>query len=206
MIYNGITNAPWSRSVVTEPFVTLDGVFSDAELLRIVAHCESEGLGRAKIFGDETNDSVRRCDIKFFHVDADTAWFFGKMNHAINSINSCYYGFDLNGYDAFQYTSYNAAELGTYHWHMDCFLGGKEYGLPNDMIQPRKLSLTLALNEDYEGGEFQVNMGDQQSPVIVPSRKGRIIAFPSYVIHTVRPVTKGFRRSIVIWVTGPKWR
>lgn len=205
MNYNGISNAPWARAVVTEPFVTLDGVLKDDEIAKIIEHCEQGGFDRAGTFTGNDPDR-RRCDIKFFHHNAELSWLFDRMNHVVAMLNAHYYGFDLNGYEYFQYTRYNAAELGTYHWHMDCFLGGKETGLPADMIQPRKLSLTLALNDDYEGGEFQINMGDQQFPQTIPSRKGRVIAFPSYVIHTIRPVTKGLRRSIVIWVTGPKWR
>ncbi len=36
--------------------------------------------------------------------------------------------------------------------------------------------------------------------------KGRMIFFPSFLIHRVAPVTQGIRRSLVIWVTGPKFR
>lgn len=208
MIYQGICNAPWRRSVVTEPYVTLDHCFTDAELVKIIAQCEGNGdLDRAQIFnGNDPDEQVRRCDIKFFKVTAENAWLFDKMNQVISAINSMYYGFDLNGYDSFQYTRYDGAERGTYSWHMDCFLGGQELGLPVDMIQPRKLSLTLVLNDGYEGGEFQVNTGDQACPTTVPCKRGTVIAFPSYVIHSVRPVTKGIRRSVVIWVTGPKWK
>lgn len=208
MNYQGISNAPWRRSVVTEPYVTLDNVFTDEELMKIIYQCESNGeLGRGKVFNHaEPNENVRRCDIKFFYVTPDNAWFFDKMNRIISACNSMYYGFDLNGYDSFQYTRYNSEEQGTYSWHMDCFLGGKEMGLPQDMIQPRKLSITLALNDGYEGGEFQINTGDQNTPLTVATKRGTVIAFPSYVIHSVRPVTKGTRRSAVIWVTGPKWK
>lgn len=206
MIYHGITNAPWSRSVVTEPYVTLDGVMNDEEIIRIIAYCEAQSLDRAHTFGADPEEMVRRCNIKFVHLASDNSWFFDRMNHVINGINSCYYGFDLNGYDAFQYTSYDGAERGSYGWHMDCFMGGREKGLPPEMIQPRKLSITLALNDDYEGGEFQINEGDQNCPTTIPTKRGTLIAFPSYLIHCVRPIIKGIRRSIVIWVTGPKWR
>ena len=39
----------------------------------------------------------------------------------------------------------------------------------------------------------------------VPFPRGRIIAFPSFMIHRVTPVVEGIRRSIVVWVTGPKF-
>jgi len=37
-------------------------------------------------------------------------------------------------------------------------------------------------------------------------KKGDIIVFPSFMVHRVKPVTKGTRKSIVIWVLGPKFR
>jgi PKHD-type hydroxylase len=45
-----------------------------------------------------------------------------------------------------------------------------------------------------------------QEPIRCPQAKGMVILFPSWVIHRVTPVTKGVRKSIVVWVTGPKFR
>jgi len=36
--------------------------------------------------------------------------------------------------------------------------------------------------------------------------KGRVLAFPSFMIHGVAPVTKGKRESVVVWVEGPKFK
>jgi PKHD-type hydroxylase len=33
-----------------------------------------------------------------------------------------------------------------------------------------------------------------------------MIIFPSFMIHRVAPVTKGKRKSVVVWVTGPKFK
>ena len=73
------------------------------------------------------------------------------------------------------------------------------------MVQPRKLSLSLALNDDFEGGEFQINEGKETNPITVPMHKGRVVLFPSFMIHRVTPITKGTRKSIVVWVNGPKF-
>jgi len=37
-------------------------------------------------------------------------------------------------------------------------------------------------------------------------RKGSIIAFPSYILHQVTPVTKGVRKSAVLWLSGPAFK
>jgi PKHD-type hydroxylase len=43
---------------------------------------------------------------------------------------------------------------------------------------------------------------------VVPAekKKGSVLLFPSWILHRVTPVTKGVRKSIVVWVTGPKFR
>ncbi|MGZ4850084.1 MAG: 2OG-Fe(II) oxygenase [Candidatus Bathyarchaeia archaeon] len=209
MNYVGLQNNPWERATVTYPYVWWDGAFTDEELQQVIDYCEDQGLERATVLGTdaeevEATEQVRRCDIKFHNRNADTAWFFDRMNTIASNLNNQFYGFDLNGYDAFQYTSYNSEERGTYHWHMDTCLGND--ALPANMTQPRKLSLTLLLNDDFEGGEFMVNLGNESHAQHVPIPKGRVIAFPSFVIHSVKPVTKGYRKSAVIWVTGPKFR
>ena len=37
-------------------------------------------------------------------------------------------------------------------------------------------------------------------------QKGTIIIFPSFIRHRVTPVTKGVRKSLVVWVDGPRFR
>jgi len=60
--------------------------------------------------------------------------------------------------------------------------------------------------DEYEGGEFQINNSDEKDAETIPTKKGRMILFPSFMIHRVAPVTKGKRKSVVVWVTGPKFK
>ena len=43
-------------------------------------------------------------------------------------------------------------------------------------------------------------------PMRAEKARGTLIAFPSYVLHRVAPVTSGIRKSLVIWVAGPEFR
>lgn len=63
---------------------------------------------------------------------------------------------------------------------------------------PRVLTFIYYLNDDYEGGEFQ--MWEDGSPIKMP--KGSVAIFPSsdYFSHTVLPVTKGERRAVITWL------
>jgi PKHD-type hydroxylase len=80
--------------------------------------------------------------------------------------------------------------------------------LPNNSYaETRKLSLTLLLSDpdtDFEGGELQ--FGHETTAESAKIKKGTLILFPSFELHQVTPVTKGVRKSIVVWILGPKWK
>mgnify|MGYP003139843356 FL=1 len=66
----------------------------------------------------------------------------------------------------------------------------------------RRLSIVLLLNDDYEGGELIFKSIDLKKDThIINVKKNRAILFPSNFMypHTVKPVTKGTRYSIVSW-------
>jgi PKHD-type hydroxylase len=69
-----------------------------------------------------------------------------------------------------------------------------------------QMSVTIQLSDpsDYEGGDMEFLCG----PEIVTAAKpiGTAIVFPSYIMHRVTPVTRGLRRSVVAWVSGPPYR
>lgn len=61
---------------------------------------------------------------------------------------------------------------------------------------PRSVSCSIALNDNYEGGEF-VFFGSEKYTL----KKGSILMFPSNFMypHEIKPVTKGTRYSIITW-------
>ena len=65
------------------------------------------------------------------------------------------------------------------------------------------------MNDDYEGGELEFKiltpMGTEQIST-VKGKKGDVIVFPSYLLHRVKPVTKGTRYSVVAWFGGPPFK
>jgi PKHD-type hydroxylase len=219
MNYKTIYNYPEERQHITHPWCYWDGAFSDEELDKMCAYFDTQGLERSETIGNidlktglvenKPNEDVRVSNVKFYNWDPkneDTSWIFQRMNFVIDAINNQYYGFDLNGYNSFQYTEYESSENGKYDWHMDIILGKNK---PNNMAETRKLSITMCVNEpgdEYEGGEFQINNSNESTSETIPTKKGRMILFPSFMIHRVAPVTKGKRKSIVVWVEGPKFK
>lgn len=205
MKFTTIYNDPRSRSTKTYSWTYWDDGFSEEELKKVIEYCDSLKLINATTIGAgediEKARESRKSNISWIHRNEESAWIFDKLNYIIQNSNERYFNFDLNGYDSIQYTEYTDQEEGNYGWHMDmCMNMPLEYG------ENRKLSLTLLLDDDFEGGEFEINKGNEKDSEIVTTKKGRAIIFPSWMIHQVRPVTKGKRKSLVVWVLGPKFQ
>ena len=64
--------------------------------------------------------------------------------------------------------------------------------------------LQLSAPEDYQGCELQIHASAQIDTA--PKTRGTLIAFPSYTLHRVTPITAGLRRSLVMWCSGPRFR
>jgi PKHD-type hydroxylase len=119
------------------------------------------------------------------------------MAFITRKINSIFYRFDLYGFmEDMQYTVY-ASGGDHYDWHIDA--GSRT-------TCPRKLSLSLQLSDpsEYEGGKLEFMNGKDVK--VADRDRGLVVAFPAYRLHRVTPVTKGLRKSIVVWTTGPQFR
>lgn len=203
-MYKLLSNYPYTRAFPTRAF-TSAVQFSAAEIERMTAFFSKEKLRPADVEQEKSIDQrIRIANVKFYYPDEENFWIFEKLNDIIVMGNEHVWNFDLNGYESFQYTEYEASQGGKYEFHADL-----DYSDRREMSDPqtRKLSLTLVLNEpaaDFEGGEFQFLLGTK--PITCAQTKGAVILFPSWVLHRVTPVTKGVRKSLVVWVTGPKFR
>ncbi len=101
---------------------------------------------------------------------------------SFNTENSCTRITDIS---ILKYT-----EGGFYKYHTDF-----------NIAFPRNISMIYLLNNDYEGGELCFKELKTEEESIVEKRANRLIIWPSNFIfpHTVKPVKKGIRYSIVGW-------
>jgi hypothetical protein len=105
------------------------------------------------------------------------------------------YKFDANVLD-YEYRNIFDIEIlkyentGFYTWHVDHFA-----------TIPRTMSCILLLNNDYEGGNLCFRNPDGSDEWEVEVKPNRMIIWPSNFLypHTVKPVTKGTRYSVVAW-------
>ena len=81
--------------------------------------------------------------------------------------------------------------------------GGK-YKIHTDHFTnaPRHLRIIINLNDDYEGGDLIFTDQKEQEVKRLKLSKGSIVFFPSNFLypHSIQPITKGTRYSIVAWL------
>lgn len=210
MRYNGLSNNMMMRRRVTPSDVLMGGVFDDNEVNSIDNYCSNLDLIEAKVANNDSgiDKDVRESKIKFVLKDPDNEWMFNKFNRLICNINEEFYGFDLYGYNHFQYTIYEGEKQGQYNFHSD-LLYGDDIGESLHTSITRKMTVVMLLSEpekDFTGGEFQINVGREDDAYSLNMKRGDIVLFPSFVLHRVKPVLSGVRKSLVIWVEGPKFR
>jgi hypothetical protein len=204
-----LSNNPYRSSKITLPYICIYDYFTNEELDQIEFLSKTKALNKASTVAQENGlavyDNPIRISSNSFHgYTEENSWFFEKLNAAIESINSSVYGFELYGYKDYQYTEYDGAESGKYGIHMDLIMTDAK---PADLLDTRKLSLSLLLSDqgkDFTGGDFLIYEGG--SPTRIDAPKGTMIFFPSFMLHEVTPVTEGLRKSIVVWVEGPKFK
>ena len=116
------------------------------------------------------------------------------------------FGFDIDNLEDIQYTQYNTGMH--YNWHNDTLRRDNKI---------RKLSMTIVLNDEFEGGEFEVgenqgffdNLGGYSlrfKTHKINLKKGDMVVFPSSLDHKVNVVTKGQRNVLVAWAWGPLFK
>jgi len=124
-----------------------------------------------------------------------------EMYHDIEATmlkaNNNHFGFEgMRLTEPGQFTHYLTG--GFYEWHMDNDILGKH--------QPpvRKISMTLLLSDPstFEGGELEF----MQEGKTIKLQQGQAIFFASWLQHRVKPVTKGERKSLVMWFGGPPFK
>lgn len=184
-----------------EPFVLWEGGFNDEDVANIITIGESRqpetgSVGTAE--HSEENTTIRRSQVSWIDLQPDSEWLYDRMATIASNLNGQFYRYDLYGFhEHFQYTVYNSDNQDHYTWHLDS--GTK-------LSSPRKFSLVLQLSDpsEYEGGDLELFYSAEPTPV--RKEKGLVVAFPSTVLHRVTPVTKGTRRSLVLWCVGPAFR
>jgi PKHD-type hydroxylase len=179
-----------------QPFATTNGFISDAEIDRLIADHESL-LEEGKLGFGNTDSAVRRSKVVMFGTEERYHWLYERVWAAASDGNRQMFGVDIATVEPnIQLARYDSGDRGFYDWHTDFA----------SVRQLRKLSISVQLSrsEDYEGGDLELIYGTRPTPM--DRTRGALIAFPSFMLHRVTPVTRGTRWSLVAWIVGPRWR
>lgn len=150
-----------------------------------------------KLYG-EHDDSMVKARGSHFEMNALTSWVYEAMEAEVRRINAATYRYDITGFsENFYYHTYDGSLGEHFNWHVDA---------GNRTPAPRKLSCVLHLSDplEYEGGDFEIK--GPHEDYVAPKGKGMLLAFNSAKIHRVTPVTRGIRRVLVMFATGPHFR
>ena len=188
----------------------LQNVFSNEEITQIETNLSSINFQPSVIgqhdeqgnMKDISDTELRSSSIKWIPKTQSWEWLYKKLHDCIIRANAENWNFTITSIDTdIQYSEYNASQNGHYSWHTDIDAG--EFSL-------RKLSLTVQLSDpsEYEGGNLEFFTGGNYKTMKKPveKEKGLVTIFPSYMLHRVTPVTKGIRKSLVLWVGGCQFK
>jgi PKHD-type hydroxylase len=122
---------------------------------------------------------------------------YRDIEQTMMQTNANHFGFDnMRITELAQYTEY--PEGGFYDWHVDNY--------DNCQHEPpvRKISMTCLLSpeNEFEGGDLELVKEGQA----IKLKQGQAAFFASFIRHRVAPVTKGIRRSLVMWFGGTPFK
>ena len=193
-----ITEPRWKSYIVE----TTQPIFTPKQCQMIIEAGRSEPRKDAQV---GNNKGIRGGVVDTKTRTSHISWIpFKKMHDMYKDIervmkttNGNHFGFDGMQLTEFaQYTEY--PEGGFYDWHVDNDV--------NMQHEPpvRKISMTCLLSpeNEFEGGDLELIKEGQA----VKLKQGQAVFFASFIRHRVAPVTKGIRRSLVMWFGGPAFK
>jgi PKHD-type hydroxylase len=195
-------NLPQYTQIHAPIYAYLTDAFTNDEIDKIIEIGDNEEMEESKIFGGReftTDEKVRITDVSWISLNKETDWLFNKLEGCVRYLNDTFYNYDLTNYETLQYTCYNK-KGSHYDWHADV-----QFNTVHPLMRKLSLSLFLTDKSEYEGGDFQY-MASGKEETVKEDQKGSLIVFPSYLLHRVTPVTKGVRKSLVMWNQGPHFK
>jgi PKHD-type hydroxylase len=170
-----------------------ENVFTKKECNQIIKIAKKKGLSK----GEEIkNIDIRSSKICWLNSNDDLDWVFRKITDVVLNLNNRFFQFDIFGLnEGLQFTNYKA-QSDHYGKHIDRSL--------NFIVRKLSLSVQLTDPKNYKGGELILY--ENENGVEMKKEQGTLILFPSYILHEVKPITKGERNSLVSWVTGKQFK
>ena len=186
----------WQSYVAT----TTQPIFTPEQCQMIINAGHQEAPEKAKVGGGEKGqyDTKKRVTTISWIPFAKMPEMYKVIENQLSIVNLNHFMFDgVRLTEPAQFTEYPKG--GFYDWHMDLNAFGQEGQNPI-----RKISMTCLLSpeSEFEGGDLEL----MSEGKIAKIKQGQAIFFASFIRHRVKPVTKGNRKSLVMWFGGTPFK
>ena len=191
-----IIKEPRWKSFIVE---TTTPLFTPEQCQLIINAGQSEPRESGQVGGGQ--NGIIDTKVRTSHI----SWIpFNKMPEMYKTLettmkqtNGNHFGFEcMQITEPAQYTEYSSG--GFYDWHMDSDVNFKH--------EPpvRKISMTCLLSHEseFEGGGLEL----MDEGKVARPKQGQAIFFASFIRHRVVPITKGVRKSLVMWFGGTPFK
>ena len=178
---------------------TVEPIFTPEQCNKIIetGRSQPKTIGTVNFSDNAIDDKTRLSHVSWIPFGMLEP-MYRQLETVMHKTNRNHFGFDnMQLTEQAQYTEYS--DGGFYNWHMDSgidFRGGDS--------PVRKISMSLLLNHEseFEGGELELFADGN----VAPLTQGHAIFFASFLNHRVKPVTKGVRKSLVVWFGGTPFK
>tara|TARA_R110000787_G_scaffold282860_1_gene395024 strand:+ start:1217 stop:1834 length:618 start_codon:yes stop_codon:yes gene_type:complete len=187
-------NSSWNFEIDKTNFYAFwTNAFSKEECQTIINVAKDKGLLKGETRGKH---DVRNSKVSWLYPSDGIDWVFRRVTDITLNLNEKFFKFDLFGInEGFQFTNYQSPS-GKYGKHID--------RATNTPVRKLSISIQLTNPKEYQGGELYLY--DDDKGTLMKKEQGTLVLFPSYILHEVKPVTKGERNSLVSWVTGKQFK
>ena len=159
------------------PYLLVEDVLSDDLLARILKYYDDNTKKHVPHYTSSKNRLHIHPD-KNLEREIDN-----KLSRSLYpEIKKVFY-FDINYRENYKICCYDAETGGRFHPHRDTVAP----------YQHRRYAMSLFLNDDYEGGDFEL----PEYKLKIKPKKNCAVIFPGICSHKVNTVTKGKRRVII---------
>ena len=163
--------------------------------LSITLKKERGKIGHKDVKNAATDETKRQSTISWIEFKKMQP-VYDDLRYLVQKINRNNFGFNnIKITEPAQVSEYSKGQF--YDWHTDS-------SIDMDTEPPvRKLSMTLLLNDpsEFEGGNLEI-----AEKKMSHMKQGHAAIFASFLQHRVTPVTKGVRKSLVVWFSGEPFK
>ena len=178
----------------TEAIVELKNIVNNNFINKMIKLIDHKSVNKLTINQNVKDENIR--NVNGYHLNFNTPTNLFYWNYVKREIQRLY-GFYKIKFPKMKSENLNQIDLLKYS------AGGK-YEIHTDAYSwsPRSLSIIINLNDEYKGGDLIFTDQKEKEIKRFKLSAGSIVFFPSNFMypHSIQPITKGTRYSIVAWL------